>query len=334
MKGDEVLRLVEGLHRNKDIDKEVIFQAIETALLSAARKHFGQEDDIQITIDRQSGEVSAVEGGRPINPEMLGRIAAQTAKQIIMQKIREAECDAIYADYETKKGTLVTGTVQRFESGAIIVNLDKTEGYVPRSEQIPGEHYQPGERIRALIRDVKRAGTKVRIILSRGDKDFVRRLFELEVPEVAEGIVTIHGISREPGQRTKIAVSSQDARVDCIGACVGVRGTRIKTIIDEINGEKIDIVQWTDAPEVLIANTLKPAEILSITLEEGPETKRAIVTVPADQLSLAIGRRGQNVRLAARLTGWDIDIQARGATEESAQPAEEAAPAPEPPSEA
>lgn len=321
MKGEEILRLVDGLHRNKEIDKEVIFRAIEAALLSAAKKHFGQNCLLTIEIDRKTGDVQAYDEQVPLNPETLGRIAAQTAKQVIMQRIREAECDVIYEDYETRKASLITGQVQRFESGAIIVNLDRTEGYLPRSEQIPGEHYQPGERIRALVRDVKRSGQKVRILLSRTDKEFLKRLFELEVPEVADGIVQIHVIAREAGHRTKIAVSSRDSRVDCIGACVGVRGTRIKTIIDELNGEKIDIIQWAEAPEVLIRNTLKPAEILEITLEEGENTRRATVVVPPDQLSLAIGRRGQNVRLAARMTGWDIDIQTTRTEEEAASAA-------------
>jgi N utilization substance protein A len=308
MQGKEILRLVNSLHRNKEIDEEVIFQAIENALQSAARKHFGEEEDISIEIDRETGEVAAVMGDQRIDPEELGRIAAQTAKQIIIQRIREAESETIHAEYIERVGQLVTGSVQRFEGGSIIVNLEKTEAVLPRSEQIPGEHYQAGERIRAIILDVRKVNNLVRIFLSRTSPDFIKRLFELEVPEVAEGVVQIRKIAREPGLRTKIAVESLDARVDCIGACVGVRGTRIKSIIDEVKGEKIDIIPWSEAPETLIADSLRPAEILQITLEEGEATRNAVVTVPEDQLSLAIGWKGQNVRLAVKMSGWDIDI--------------------------
>jgi len=308
MQGKELLRLVDSLHRNKEIDEETIFQAIERALESAARKHFGQAEEITVTIDRQTGEVAAVRGADRIEPETLGRIAAQTAKQIFIQGIREAESETIYTEYIEKVGALVTGSVQRFEGGAIIVNLERAEAILPRSEQIPGEHYQAGERIRAIIMDVRKANNLVKIFLSRTSPEFIKRLFELEVPEVAEGVVQIRKLARDPGLRTKVAVISLDPRVDCIGACVGVRGTRIKSIIDEVKGEKIDIIAWSDVPETLLAASLKPAEIHQITLEEGPHTKRATVVVPEDQLSLAIGWKGQNVRLAVKMTGWDIDI--------------------------
>ena len=309
MQGKEILRLVTSLHRNKEIDEEIIFQAIESALESAARKHYGAEADITVQIDRQTGDVVALRGEQRVEPEMLGRIAAQTAKQIIVQKIREAESETIYKEYIERVGVLVTGSVQRFEGGSIIANLEKTEAILPRSEQIPGEHYQAGERIRAIILDVRKVNNLVKILLSRTSPDLIRRLFELEVPEVAESVVQIKKIAREPGLRTKIAVISTDSRVDCIGACVGVRGTRIKSIIDEVKGEKIDIIAWSEAPETLIAGSLRPAEILQITLEEGEHTRRATVVVPEDQLSLAIGWKGQNVRLAVKMTGWDIDIE-------------------------
>ncbi len=308
MQGKEVLRLVDSLHRDKDIDEEVIFQAIESALQSAARKHYGPDEELEVQIDRETGEVAAVHNGEHLEPATLGRIAAQTAKQVIIQRIREAESQTIYEEYVDEVGTLVTGTVQRFEGGTIVVSLGRTEALLPRSEQIPGEHYQAGERVRAVIVDVRQQNSLVKIFLSRSHPDFIRRLFELEVPEVAEGVVQIRKIAREPGLRTKVAVESLDARVDCIGACVGVRGTRIKSIIDEIKGEKIDIIPWSEAPETLIPDSLKPAEILQITLEEGEHTKRATVTVPEDQLSLAIGWKGQNVRLAVKMSGWDIDI--------------------------
>ncbi len=308
MQGKELLRLVDSLHRNKEIEEETIFQAIERALESAARKHFGQDEEVAVTIDRETGEVAAVLGSERIEPEMLGRIAAQTAKQIFIQGIREAESETIYAEYIDKVGTLVTGSVQRFEGGAIIVNIERTEAILPRSEQIPGEHYQAGERIRAIIMDVRKANNLVKIFLSRTSPEFIKRLFELEVPEVAEGVVQIRKMARDPGLRTKVAVESLDPRVDCIGACVGVRGTRIKSIIDEVKGEKIDIIPWSEVPETLLASSLKPADIHQITLEEGPHIRRATVVVPEDQLSLAIGWKGQNVRLAVKMTGWDIDI--------------------------
>jgi N utilization substance protein A len=226
----------------------------------------------------------------------------------MIQKIREAERDAISHDFTDRVHTVVTGTVQRIEGPNIIVNLSKTEGFLPRSEQIYNESYHVGERLRALVLEVRAVGTRIRVVLSRSHPEFVRRLFELEVPEVAEGLVEIKAIAREAGYRTKIAVNSLDARVDCVGACVGVQGSRIKAIVDELNGEKIDIVRWGDQMDSLIANTLKPAEIESIDLDR--DKRHALVIVPEDQLSLAIGKRGQNVRLAAKLTGWDIDIKA------------------------
>jgi len=324
MKGKEILRLVDSLHKNKAIDKEIIFQAIESALQSAARKHFGSDDEVSVQIDRETGEVVAFNNDKRVEPEMLGRIAAQTAKQVIIQRIREAEGEIIYREYTGQIGALVTGNVQRYEGGSIICNLERTEGVMPRSEQIPGEHYQPGERIRAIILDVRKTNDQARIVLSRTHPDLVRRLFELEVPEVAEGVVVIRKMAREPGQRTKIAMESLESHVDCIGACVGVRGTRIKSIIDELNGEKVDIIAWREAPEMLIADALRPAEIIQMTLEEGQGMQRAVVTVPEDQLALAIGRKGQNVRLAVRLTGWDIDIQAPAPEKEAEDGADEA----------
>ena len=305
----ELMRLVDTLHREKEIDSEVVFEGIEAALLSAARKHFGASEELVIQIDRETGEIVAQDGDETIDPTALGRIAAQTAKQVMIQKIREAECESISEDYTDRLMSIASGSVQRFEGPNIVVNLGRTEGFLPRSEQISGETYHVGERIRAIIIEVRAMGTKVRVVLSRAHPEFVQRLFELEVPEVAEGIIRVMGIAREPGHRTKVAVDSLDPKVDCVGACVGVQGSRIKSIVDELNGEKIDIVRWSDMLDSLIANTLKPAEIDSILLEEGK--MHAIVLVPEDQLSLAIGKRGQNVRLASKLTGWDIDIQTR-----------------------
>jgi N utilization substance protein A len=301
----ELLRLVDSIHRDKNIARDVLIDGLEQALMSAARKAYGS-DMITVTINRETGEIKAADGDQEINPVTLGRIAAQTAKQVMIQKIREAERDVIFDDYQSRKGALVNGTVQRFEGGSLVVNLGKTEGILPRSEQIPGEVYQPGDRIRVMVLDVRKVGPRVKIILSRTHPDFIRRLFELEVPEVSEKIIEVRGLSREAGARTKIAVSSIDSKVDCIGACVGVRGSRIKNIVDELNGEKIDIVRWNDSTEVFIMACLKPAEISSIELD--PSHRRARVIVPEDQLSLAIGKKGQNVRLASKLSGWNIDI--------------------------
>jgi len=305
MNGD-VLRIVDSICRDKNIEKETVFADLEAAMVSAARRAFGQNDEISVTIDRNSGAIHATRNGEPIDMRDLGRIAAQTAKQVMIQKIREAERGSIYEEFVERKGTIVTGTISRFEGGALIVNLGRAEGFLPKSEQIPGETHRPGERIRALILDVREGPHQVRIILSRSHPDFIRRLFELEVPEVAERIIEIKALAREAGYRTKIAVSSIDSKVDAVGACVGVRGSRIKNIVDELGGEKIDIVRWNESSQILIANALKPAEISEIALCF--ELGRATVVVSEDQLSLAIGKRGQNVRLAARLTGWDVDI--------------------------
>jgi transcription termination/antitermination protein NusA len=323
MNPNEILRLVDGLHRQKDIESEVVFQGIEAALLSAARKHFGASDSMVVSIDRESGEVTAYDGDNEIDPSELGRIAAQTAKQVMIQKIREAERDSISHEYEERVFTVVTGTVQRFEGPNIVVSLSRTEGFLPRSEQIPGESYHVGERVRALILEVRSVGSRVRVVLTRTHPEFVRQLFQLEVPEVADEIVEIRGLAREPGHRTKIAVDSNDPRVDCVGACVGVQGSRIRSIVDELNGEKIDIVRWSDDIDMLIANTLKPAEVHAIDLNE--DRKHALVIVLDDQLSLAIGKRGQNVRLAAKMTTWDIDIKSLSQIEDVQQIAEQAA---------
>ena len=306
MDKESLLRLVDSLHRDKEIAKDVVFQGIEAALTTAARKHFKSQEAVSIQIDRNTGEILAKEGEHTIDPSELGRITAQTAKQVIIQKIREAERDVIYEDFFSRRGDIVSGTVQRFEGSTIIVNLGKTEGVLQRSEQIDGEHYNTNERVRAIVYDVKKIGARVRILLSRAHPDFVRRLFELEVPEIAENTIEIKTLVRDPGHRTKIAVASSDLNVDCVGACVGVRGSRIKNIVDELNGEKIDIIRWSDEPEVLLPNALKPAEVSGIILSA--ENQVATIVVPNDQLSLAIGKRGQNVRLASRLTSWDIDI--------------------------
>ncbi len=304
----ELVRIVDNIARDKNIDKESIFADLEEAMVSAVRKHFAEPDsEIVVHIDRDSGEVTAFKSGEQIDIKQLGRIPAQTAKQVIIQKIRADERDSIYAEFVQRKGQIISGTAVRYEGGTLIVNLDHwTEGFMPKGEQIMGQTHRPGERIRCLILDVKETSNQVKIILSRTHPDFIRRLFELEVPEITEKIIEIRALAREAGYRTKVAVASLDEKVDPVGACVGVRGSRIKNIVDELGGEKIDIVRWNDSSQVLVANALMPAKVSEIALCF--ELGRATVVVDEDQLSLAIGKHGQNVRLAARLTGWDIDI--------------------------
>jgi N utilization substance protein A len=304
----ELLRIVDNIARDKNIDKESIFLDLEEAMVSAARKHFGEpEGNMVVHIDRNTGQISAFKDNVEIDIRQLGRIPAQMAKQVMIQKIRADERDSIYAEFSHRKGEIISGTVVRYEGGTLIVNLDHwVEGFMPKGEQIAGQTHKAGERIRCLILDVKESSNQVKVILSRTHPDFIRRLFELEVPEINEKIIEIRALAREAGYRTKVAVATFDEKVDPVGACVGVRGSRIKNIVDELGGEKIDIVRWNDSSQVLVANALMPAKVSEIALCF--ELSRATVVVDDDQLSLAIGKHGQNVRLAARLTGWDIDI--------------------------
>jgi N utilization substance protein A len=304
----DLLRIVDSIAHDKNIDRESIFVDLEEAMVSAVRKHFGDlESDIVVHIDRTTGQVTAFNDDVEIDIRQLGRIPAQTAKQVMIQKIRADERDSIYAEFVQRKGEIISGTVVRYESGTLTVDLNhRTEAFMPKNEQIAGQMHRPSERIRCLILDVKEVANQVKIILSRTHPDFIRKLFELEVPEIAEHIVEIRVLAREAGYRTKVAVASLDDKVDAVGACVGVRGSRIKNIVDELGGEKIDIVRWNDSSQVLITNALMPAKVSEIALCF--ELGRGTVVVDEDQLSLAIGRHGQNVRLAARLTGWDIDI--------------------------
>jgi N utilization substance protein A len=308
MKGSEFLRFVDQLNHDKNIPREIVFEAVEAAVRLAMEKYYGEEEqpNIVVTIDRDNGEMTAKKGEEAIDPAILGRIAAQSAKQAIIQKIREAESSAVMTEYQAMKGELVHGTIQRHEGGAAIISLGKTEAILPRSEQIPGETHHTGERVKAVVLEVKKMGHRVKIILSRTHPDFVRRLFENEIPEIADRTIEIKALAREAGYRAKIAVSSIDLKVDCVGACVGVRGSRIKNVVDELGGERIDIVRWNDSLQVMIPNALQPAAIEEVFLY--PRLGRAIVLVQEDQLSLAIGRRGQNVRLASKLVGWDIEI--------------------------
>ena len=308
MNPNEVLRIVDSLHRDKNIEKELVFRAIESALVSAARKQYGEEAEIVFNIDRQDGTIVGGADGQSIDyEEMIGRIGAQTAKQVIIQKVREAERDALLVEFNELVGDLITGSVNRNEGSVTTVTLGNVEAILPRSEQIPGESHSPNERIRALVTEVKPQGSRIKVVLSRTRPKLVQCLFEQEIPEIMDGVISINGISREPGHRSKIAVSSIDSKVDCVGACVGVRGNRIRNIIDELGGnERIDIVRYDEDPQVLIRNALQPAEVDEVILCQ--MIGRAIVQVREDQLSLAIGKRGQNVRLASKLCGWDIEI--------------------------
>lgn len=301
----DLLRLIDSICRDKNIERESFIGDLENAVVTALRKSYSEETPIEVTLDRMSGRFQAIVNGAQVDLQH-SRIAAQTAKQFIMQRTRERERSSIYEEYLERQGTIVTGAVSKVEGGALIVSLGRSEGFLPRSEQIPGETHQVGDRIRAMVLEVRELPHQIKIVLSRSHPEFISRLFELEVPEIAERIIEIRALSREAGYRTKVAVSSIDSKVDAVGACVGVRGSRIKNIVEELNNEKIDIVRWNESSQILIGNALKPAEVQETALCF--ELGKASVVVAEDQLSLAIGKRGQNVRLASRLTGWDIDI--------------------------
>src|SRR6266513_1932819 len=308
MANQDLIRIVDGIARDKNIERDQIYTDIEQAIASGLRKQFNTEDtsEFAVSLDRTTGDISATRQGAALPLAIVGRIGAQTVKQVMIQLIRQDERGSIYEEYKDRVGTIVTGTIARFEGSTMIVNLGRVEGIMPRSEQIPGETHNPGERIQAMITEVRDTPSAVKIILSRSHPEMVKRLFEREVPEVGDRTIEIKALAREPGHRTKIAVSSIDSKVDAVGACVGVRGSRIKNIVEELGGEKIDIVRWNESSQILIGNALKPAEVAEVALCF--ELGRATVVVNEDQLSLAIGKRGQNVRLAARLTGWDVDI--------------------------
>jgi N utilization substance protein A len=309
MPNPDLIRGVDAIARDKNIERDQIYTDIEQAIASGLRKHFSTEDtsEFQVTVDRATGDIQAWRAGVPLDLKgTVGRIGAQTVKQVMIQLIRQDERGSIYEEYKDRVGQIVTGTVTRVEGNTIIISLGRSEGIMPRSEQIPGEQHSVGERIQALITEVRDTPSQIKIILSRSHPELIRRLFEREVPEVQERTIEIKALAREPGFRTKIAVSSIDSKVDAVGACVGVRGSRIKNIVEELGGEKIDIVRWNESSQILITNSLKPAEVAEVSLCF--ELGRATVIVNEDQLSLAIGKRGQNVRLAARLTGWDVDI--------------------------
>ncbi len=348
--GSALFEACEQLEKEKGIGKDVIVASLCDALVTAYKKHIKDKDapNVEAIFDEQSGEIgvfrtkSVVEevtdedleislGAAKeidedvelddevkieVTPENFGRIAAQSAKQVITQRIREAERKMILDEFTQKKGTLTTGIIQRVEGRNVIVGIGKIEAVMPSREQIPGEYYKAGNRIRVFVLNVKDTPRQLQVIVSHAHSEIVRELFELEIPEIEDGIVEIKSIAREAGFRTKIAVASNDPEVDCVGACIGPRGSRIQTIIGELKNEKIDIVRYSDDPVEYIVNTLAPARVLSIDiLNEEEGSKAALVIVPDDQLSLAIGRGGQNVRLAHKLTGWKIDIKTQSQAE-------------------
>lgn len=338
MNGDFINALHE-IEKEKGISKDVIFDALESALISSYKKNFNASQNVEVEMDRETGKVKVIalkevmevveneyleidlENAKNIDekfqigdivkieitPRDFGRIAAQTAKQVVIQRIRDAERDVIYDEFINRENEIITGLVQRVSKNHVYIDLGKTEGVLPPVEQIEGEEYDQGDRLKLLILEVKKTTKGPQIILSRSHPGLVKRLFELEVPEINEGIVEIYSISREAGSRTKIAVFSKDPNVDPLGACVGFKGSRVKVIVDELMGEKIDIVIWSKNISEFIGNSLSPSKVLNVIVNE--KEKSAIVVVPDYQLSLAIGKEGQNARLAAKLTNWRIDIK-------------------------
>jgi N utilization substance protein A len=300
------------MEREKGIKKDILIEAVEMALLSAARKVIDvkPDEELKVVLDRSSGKIRVYKNDKEIDSLDFGRIAASTARQVIIQKIREAEKDVVFGEFQSRVGEICSGTVYRFDKGNIVIDLlGKAEGVLLKREQSPKEEFRQGQRIRAYIADVRKDSKGAQIILSRTHPNLVKKLFELEVPEIYEGIVEIKGIAREAGERTKIAVWSKNDKVDSVGACVGMRGNRVRNIVNEMNGEKIDIVRFSDDIREYIKASLSPAKISEIKLDK--EKLEAEVVVDNDQLSLAIGKHGQNVRLASRLVGWELDIRTK-----------------------
>jgi N utilization substance protein A len=308
----ELIEIIEQIEREKGIKKEVLIQAVESALLSAVKRVIDVKpnEELEVKLDPDSGEIIALRNKEKITSVDFGRIAASAARQVIIQKIREAEKDVVFGEFQGKVGEIISGTVYRFEKGNIIVDLlGKAEGVLLKSEQSLKEEFRQGQRIRAMVLEVKKDNKGAQIVLTRKHQNLVKKLFELEVPEIYEGIVEIKAISRQPGERTKIAVWSKDEKVDSVGACVGMRGGRVKNIVNELSGEKIDIVRYNDDIKEYIKESLKPAEVGEIKIDKA--SKRAEVMVADDQLSLAIGKHGQNVRLASKLVGWELDVRTK-----------------------
>ncbi len=340
-------QIISQVGRDKGIDKKVLITALESAVLSAAKKHYGHNRNLEAAYNSELGEIEVIEFrtvvddvqdhatqmtreearkefdpncevgdelGRKLNSTELGRIAAQTAKQVIIQKLRDAERDIIFSEYRDRKGELVNGIVQRFERRNIVVNLGRTDAVLPEREQIQRERYRQGDRVRAMILDIDPAARGPQVVLTRSHPEFMKKLFELEVPEISEGIVEIRSVAREPGERAKIAVYSNDPSVDPVGACVGIKGSRVQAVVSELRGERVDIVPWTaDAPS-FVARALQPATVVRVVVDE--EEHAMEVVVSDEELSLAIGRRGQNVKLASKLSGWRIDVRSESVAEE------------------
>jgi N utilization substance protein A len=324
----ELLAIIEQIEREKGIKKDVLIEAVESALLSAAKRviDLKPDEELKVELDRNSGKIRAFRNGGEVTSIDFGRIAASTARQVIIQKMREAEKDVVFNEFQGKVGEIVSGTVYRFEKGNVVIDLlGKAEGLLLKREQSANEEFKQGQRIRALLLDVKKETRGAQIILSRTHPNLVKKLFELEVPEIYEGIVEIKAISRQPGERTKISVYSKNDKVDSVGACVGMRGNRVRNIVNELYGEKIDIVRFHEDIREYIKNALSPAKVSEIKLDK--EKMKAEVIVEDDQLSLAIGKHGQNVRLASRLIGWELDIRTKAqalAQAEEAKAAQEA----------
>ncbi len=359
----EFIQAIEDLEKEKQISKDVLIDAIESALVSAYKKNYGTSQNVRVNIDRENGDIDVfmrmeivedddfyddmtqitIEEAREIDfryevgdaieyqvtPRDFGRIAAQTAKQVVVQRIREAERGMIFDNFITRQGEIMTGQVQRISNDTMFISIGRTEGILAATERVPGETYKMNDRLKVYIMDVKKTNKGPQVFLSRSHPGLVKRLFELEVPEIGDGTVEIKGIAREAGSRTKMAVYTQFENVDPVGACVGTRGARVQAIVDELHGEKIDIITWSEDPQVLIANVLSPAKVEKVLVAENGE-KSATVVVPDYQLSLAIGKEGQNVRLAAKVSGWKIDIKShtqyeamqKAAVEEAAETAE------------
>ncbi len=337
----DLKRIIDQISRERGIDKSLLIEAIEEAVLSAARKKFGQRRDIEVRYNEENGEVQIFQfrmvveeaedeqteigfaEARQLDPDVelgdelgeampgmideLGRIAAQSAKQIIIHRMKDAEREVIYGMFKDRIGEVVSGIVQRFDRGNMIVNLGRTDAILPKSEQIPKRSFKQGDRIRAYLKEVREASRDSQLVLSRTCDEFLVKLFRMEVPEMSEGIVRVMGVSREPGFRAKIAVSSSESDVDPVGACVGMKGARVQNVVQELQGERIDIVTWSPDPAKYVYNALAPAHVSMVRVDE--DNKSLLVVVPNDQLSLAIGRNGQNVRLASRLMGWNIDVK-------------------------
>ncbi len=342
----DLKRIIEQVGRDKGIKREILIEALEDATLTAAKKKFGFQRELEAHYNEELGEIEvfefkevverikdpyiqiSLEDARNLDPEAqlgdslglkleakdFGRVPAQTAKQVITQRMKEAEREMIYSEFKQRQGEIVQGTVRRFEEGGIVVDLGKTEAFIPPREQIARENYRIGERIRAYVLDIQKSVKGPQIVLSRSVPQFLVQLFSMEVPEIHEGIVEIETAAREPGGRVKIAVYSRDSDVDPVGACVGMKGSRVQSVVQELRGEKIDIIAWSPDPAKFVINALAPAEISEVIIDE--RNKSMEVIVPDDQLSLAIGRKGQNVRLAVQLTGWNIDIKSESKLKE------------------